>query len=248
MSSIASQTKSFLKTVSIALLIAMSFRSLLFDPFNIPSGSMKPNLQIGDYVFVNKASYGYSRYSFPFGLMPFEGRIFATAPKRGDIVVFRVPQSPQIFFIKRLIGLPGDEIQFKHGSLFLNGKKVKRELKGTYVDPDSGQVMTKYLETININKNSKKTKSYEILDDIPFHELDNTEKLVIPKNHYFFAGDNRDHSGDSRISQKIGGIGFVHEKFIMGKASMILFSTKAKLWEVWAWISKMDFSRFLIFT
>ncbi len=234
------ETMATVKSFGIALLIALMFRSLLFDPFNIPSGSMKPTLLIGDYVFVNKFSYGYSRFSFPFGLAPFSGRIFKSEPKRGDIVVFRLPQNHNIFYIKRLIGLPGDEVRFKSGQVFINGQAVKREEMGFFKDPDTGNIMTQYQETMDNGV------SYKVLDDIPFHELDNTPKFVVPEKHYFFSGDNRDHSGDSRITAEQGGIGFVHEKYLLGRASMVFFSSKAKLWEFWAWLSKMDFKRFFI--
>ncbi len=222
------------RTGLIAVLLALSVRTFLFEPFNIPSGSMRPTLEIGDYLFVSKPSYGYSRFSFPFGAAPIEGRVWADgkAPQRGDVVVFKLPHDTSVDYIKRVIGLPGDTIQVINGRLYINRKMVKREaLGGLQKIEEAGRdlTVTKYLETL---PNGIVHYIYEISDDQP---LDNTEAFKVPEGHYFMMGDNRDNSLDSRVMN--GGVGFVPEENMVGRASMIFFSTNgtAGLAEFWKW-------------
>src|SRR4029450_10646119 len=173
-------TGSFMETVRTiiyAVLIAIVVRTVGYEPFNIPSGSMKPTLLIGDYLFVAKWSYGYSRYSLPLGLDLFGGRIFASSPQRGDVAVFKLPNDPNVDYIKRIIGLPGDQIQVKEGILYINGQAVQRQKIADYVD-DSGERLTQYIETL---PNGVQHRILERSDDAP---LDNTDVYVVPPGHY----------------------------------------------------------------
>jgi signal peptidase I len=208
-----------LKAMAVAAIIALLIRSFLFEPFNIPSGSMFPTLLVGDYLFVEKYSYGYSRYSFPGDFIPFEGRIMESQPKRGDVIVFRQPKHPEIDYIKRLIGLPGDKIQMKEGRLYINGKIVPRDFQGTenFKDEDAFNVYNKYIETL---PNGVKHYIYEISDEGP---LDNTDEYVVPDDMYFAMGDNRDASLDSRVQDQVG---FVPAENLVGRAAFIFYSTE----------------------
>lgn len=228
------------KTAMIAVLLALLIRSLLFEPFNIPSGSMKPTLLVGDYLFVNKPAYGYSRYSFPFGLAPIEGRIMVKEPKRGDVVVFKKPSQPSINYIKRLIGLPGETIQVRKGLLYIDGKRVPRELVGVKeVADDYGNTrdVSEYIETL---PGGAKHSIYEDGDD---EVLDNTQVYKVPEGHYFMMGDNRDHSEDSRVTNAVGPVPF--ENFV-GRAEFLFFSTNghASLFEIWKWPWSIRYDRF----
>lgn len=227
--------KGFLKSFLLALLLAMTFRTFLYEPFHIPSGSMKPNLLIGDYIFVSKFSYGYSRYSIPFGPPLFEGRIWETLPKRGDIVVFKQPGREGINFIKRLIGLPGDRIQVTQGVLYINGEPVPKKQDGTFID-SNGEEIDQYIETLDNGV------SYRVLDDTPHGKLDNTDVYVVPEGHYFFLGDNRDNSQDSRVLSMVG---YVPKEHLVGRAEVIFFSSTATWWKVWTWFTDLNPSRFL---
>ena len=224
-----------------AILLAVFFRSFFFEPFHIPSGSMKGNLLVGDYIFVSKMSYGYSRYSFPFGLPIFEGRIMGAPPERGDVIVFRLPKNPRIDYIKRLVGLPGERIQMKDGVLFINGAAVKKEpMNEDFVDKDNPEFLQRirqYKETL------PNGKSYVVLDETAFGEVDNTQEYRVPAGHYFFMGDNRDNSTDSRYLDKVG---FVPYENLVGKAEIIVFSTdgSARFWEVWKWLPSLRLDRF----
>ncbi len=194
----------FAKTVFWAGLIALFLRTLTYEPFNIPSGSMIPTLLVGDYLFVSKFSYGYGEYSFPFDLIHFDGRLLGTPPQRGDVVVFRPPGEPEVDFIKRVIGLPGDRIQMKSGILYINGEAVKRERIEDYIDKDdrfSGPI-PQYIETL---PNGVSHRIIELAGDEG--ELDNTPTYVVPDGHYFMMGDNRDGSNDSRPWDRLSGIG-----------------------------------------
>jgi signal peptidase I len=208
-----------LKAMAFAAVIALFIRSFLFEPFNIPSGSMFPTLLVGDYLFVAKYSYGYSKYSFPGDFFPIQGRFFESQPKRGDVAVFRQPKHPEIDYIKRIIGLPGDRIQVKEGRLYINGKIVPRDFQGTenFKDEDTFNVYSKYEETL---PNGVKHNIYEISDDGP---LDNTTEYEVPKNMYFAMGDNRDASLDSRVQDQVG---FVPAENLIGRAAFIFYSTE----------------------
>lgn len=228
------------ETVSVviqALLLALVIRTFLFQPFSIPSGSMRPTLLEGDYLFVTKWAYGYSNHSFPFSPPMFSGRIFGSSPERGDVVVFKYPPQPSLDYIKRLIGLPGDSVQMREGQLFINGVAVPRELVGTIDNPDITEMnrpVEVYRETL------PNGVSYETLDIAPNSIGDNTREFVVPAGHYFMMGDNRDNSSDSRF-----GVGYVPEENLVGRANLIFFSIAggASPLEVWKWPAEVRFSR-----
>ena len=227
------------KIVLHALILAMIVRVFLYQPFNIPSGSMKSNLLIGDYLFVSKFSYGYSRYSFPFGINLFEGRLLAGQPKRGDVAVFRLPRDPNIDYIKRVIGLPGDKIQMLEGILYINGNAVPKKRIGNFTDTDlngNQHIVDKYEETL---PNGIK---YTVLDRTPHGALDNTNEFIVPPGHYFMMGDNRDDSLDSRAMSEVGMVPY--ENFI-GRAEIIFFSAnqEASWLKVWTWPLTTRWSR-----
>ena len=220
-----------IKVIVQALLIALVFRTLLFHPFNIPSGSMMPTLLVGDYLFVSKFSYGYSRYSFPIDLSFIEGRIWEGVPERGDVVVFRLPRDPQTDYIKRVIGLPGDKIQVRNGVVHINGEAVTRERVDDYVGdgPFNQPVsMPRYRETL------PNGVSYMTMDLTPNGDKDNTDVYEVPPEHYFMMGDNRDNSTDSRFLDMVG---FVPAENLVGRAEMIFFSVDedSPAWAFWNW-------------
>lgn len=226
-----------IKVVIQALLIAFVIRTFLFQPFNIPSGSMYPTLKIGDYLFVSKLSYGYGKYSFnftipgvglKFGPMPFDGRIvMAETPERGDVVVFKLPSDQETDYIKRVIGLPGDRIQVREGELYINGEAVKREPVAPFVDP---QGEGHGLPVPQIRETLPNGVSYNTLDSQPRSGGDNTGEFLVPAGHYFMMGDNRDNSLDSRFQ-----VGFVPYENLVGRAEVIFFSfdVNTRLWEFW---------------
>ena len=227
----------FIKTIIMAGALALGFRSLLFEPFNIPSGSMIPTLLVGDYLFVSKYSYGYSRYSFPLSLAPFDGRIFEMPPKRGDVAVFRQPQNESIAFIKRIVGLPGDRIQVVNGVLRINDVAVKRDRKGFATASDGYNLIrfTVYQETL------PNGKSYMIQERSDDDLLDNTNVFLVPEGHYFMIGDNRDNSRDSRTTS----VGMVPAENLVGRADRLFFSHngKARIWEFWKWPFAIRYGR-----
>ena len=229
----------FWETVSIivqALLLAVVLRTFLYQPFSIPSGSMKPTLLVGDYLFVSKFSYGYSRYSLPFAPDLFDGRIWATEPKRGDIAVFKYPPNTNIDYIKRVIGLPGDKIQMFGGVLYLNGKPVKRErAPENYIDDETGLgPVPVFIETL------PNGVSYRTLDINPQSLGDDTQVFEVPEGHYFMMGDNRDNSADSRFE-----VGFVPFENFVGRASVIFFSIRDESHPlaIWTWPSDLRTDR-----
>ncbi|HTK13259.1 MAG TPA: signal peptidase I [Xanthobacteraceae bacterium] len=212
-----------------ALVIAIIIRTFLFQPFNIPSGSMKDTLLVGDYLFVSKYSYGYTHYSIPFSPPLFHGRIFGSQPNRGDVVVFRLPKDDSVDYIKRVIGLPGDKIQMINGLLYINGTAVKRERVKDFVDDDEGNVHVKqWRETL------PNGVSYTTLDLVENSFADNTPVYTVPADHYFMMGDNRDNSTDSRFLSHVGYVPFEN---IIGRAQLIFFSVAdgAPAWQIWRW-------------
>jgi signal peptidase I len=225
--------------IIMAILIAVTFRSFIYEPYKIPSSSMKPTLIIGDCVFVSKFAYGFNRASLPFSipLLP-EKRIFALQkPERGDVIVFRGPRDTNTY-IKRLIGFPGDKIQIINGLVYINGFEVERKEHGSFYDEDEDRHIRKYVETL------PNGKSYEVLDRANT-ELDNTDIFVVPSNHYFFLGDNRDQSQDSRVLD--GSIGYVDAKYLVGKADMIFFSAKSSILILWNFFQDINFKRSFMF-
>jgi len=226
----------FLKTLAIALLCAGIVRSFFFEPFHIPSSSMKPNLLIGDYIFVAKYSYGYSRYSFPFAPNLFEGRKWKTAPQRGDVAVFRLPSNPNINYVKRVIGLPGDKIQMRDDVLFINNVAVEKIADGSFFDSDD-QVE---IEIKKFIENLPEGKQVKILDQRPDSAQDNTGTYEVPAGHYFMMGDNRDNSQDSRFLTQVG---YVPEENLVGRATIIFFSNGRPTWEFWQWPNSIRFNR-----
>ncbi|MGX5804094.1 signal peptidase I [Bradyrhizobium sp. Arg314] len=224
-----------------ALLLALVIRTLLFQPFSIPSGSMRPTLLEGDYLFVTKWSYGYSRYSLPFGPDLFSGRVWGSEPKRGDVVVFKFPPDPSVDYIKRVVGLPGDKIQIKDGQLFINDVGVPRVKTGQIENPDITEVpqpVDVYRETL------PNGVSYDTLDLTPNSIGDNTREWTVPAGNYFMMGDNRDNSSDSRFT-----VGFVPAENLVGRANLIFFSIagKASPLEIWKWPSLMRAGRLFQF-
>ncbi len=235
------ELQEFFRTALIAVVLALLIRSFLYEPFNIPSGSMKPTLEVGDYLFVNKPAYGYSRYSFPFGIVPIAGRLWAKEPARGDVVVFKLPSNTRVDYIKRVIGMPGDKIQVRSGRLYINDERVQREPIGLTKDADDAEggtvAMVEYIETL---PDGVMHRIYEESDD---EVLDDTGVFEVPDGHYFMMGDNRDNSQDSRVT---GMVGFVPLENIVGQADFIFFSTNgyAQIFEVWKWPWTMRYDRF----
>lgn len=220
------------------VVLPLLIRSFLYSPFHIPSGSMKSTLLIGDYIFVSKFSYGYSRYSLPLSPDLFEGRIWFTPPKRGDVIVFRLPSTPSEDYIKRLIGLPGDTIQVKHGIVYLNGQALPREYIDNFEDKDFyGEpiIAKRYRETL------PNGVSYTVLDEKEHGSLDDTDVYTVPQGHYFFMGDNRDNSLDSRVLEVVG---YVPEENLVGHAERIFISAEPPFWMIWRWVSTLRLERF----
>ncbi len=229
-----------LKTLFYALVIAVIIRSLLIQPFYIPSSSMESTLLVGDRLFVTKYSYGFSRHSFPFSPPIFKGRVLDNMPKRGDIVVFKTPFDNRTDYIKRLIGLPGDTIQFIEGDLYLNNNLLLKTLL------ENNKTLYCGNQKINVAMFEEKiatNKSYIISyrKDISYK---NSDKYLVPENHYFFLGDNRDCSKDSRF---LSDVGYVHHDNLVGKAQYLFFSSDSKqgsIFQFWKWPKIIRYDRF----
>ena len=229
-----------LKTIIYAVLIALVVRTVAFEPFNIPSGSMIPTLLVGDYLFVSKYSYGYSRHSLPLSLPIIPGRVFMSPPERGDVAVFKLPSDNSTDYIKRIIGLPGDRIQMRGGRLFINGDQVKRRRIEDFVSTNGYGRITRVAQFVETLPNGRNHRILELSDR---GELDNTKVYTVPERHYFAMGDNRDNSLDSRVES---GVGFVPVENLVGRAEILFFSTNgaARWWEFWRWPGSMRFHRF----
>ncbi|UNF29564.1 signal peptidase I [Bartonella krasnovii] len=224
-----------------ALLLAAFIRTLFFQPFSIPSGSMRPTLLVGDYLFVSKYAYGYSHFSIPFSPPLFSGRIWASQPKRGDVVVFRLPSNPKIDYIKRVIGLPGDRIQIRQSVLYINDKAVSRHFMGEIDNSDITEVnypVEVYRETLPNGVH------YDTLDLAFIPKVDDTKVFEVPQGHYFMMGDNRDNSDDSRLD-----VGYVPEENLIGRASVIFFSISngSSAWQIWRWPFDVRWKRLFSF-
>ncbi len=231
------------RTLIYAVLIAVFVRTIAYEPFNIPSGSMIPTLLVGDYLFVSKFSYGYSRFSLPLSPNVFSGRILERSPQRGDVAVFKRPPEDRTDFIKRIVGLPGDRIQVVDGVLHINGEAVKRERVEDFVDRDpSGNVVraAQYMETL---PNGKSHLIIERFGDAG--PLDNTAEFTVPEGHYFAMGDNRDNSADGRGNGRDAW--FVPAENLIGRAEFLFYSTdgSARWWEFWRWPFATRYGRIL---
>ena len=236
-----------IRTIIYAIAITILFRTFFYEPFNIPSGSMKPNLLIGDYLFVSKPSYGYSRYSLPLSLPLIPGRILSTPPERGDVAVFHNPIESRDF-IKRIVGLPGDRIQMIKGILHINGTAVKKEPIGTWADLDikhAGEKLGRNYayEILAYKETLPNGRSYTVLESAGDEgQVDNTAVFTVPKGHYFGMGDNRDNSTDSRTLSQVG---FIAEENFIGEAKILFFSSDRAFswWQIWDLGKKIRFDR-----
>jgi len=231
------------KTVVWAVVIAVLIRSFLFEPFTIPSGSMVPTLLVGDFVFVSKYSYGYSRYSFPFGVVPIGDRVWKSEPSRGDVAVFRLPTNPSENYIKRLVGLPGDRIQMKVGILHINGEAIRRD-PGETCRAKAGGAEADKTGYVEVMPGGRKHCIFERSDR---DELDNTPEFLVPAEHYFAMGDNRDNSIDSRYRASDGSrpVGFIPAANLVGRAEIVWLSVDEDLrwYQVWRWPFALRFGR-----
>lgn len=218
-------------SILLTILVALVFRSFILEPFHIPSGSMKDTLLVGDYIFVAKYAYGYSRYSFPFALplvLDKETRVFYRQPQAGDVVVFRPPHDPRVNYIKRIIGLPGDTVQLKKGIVYVNNVPLSRKHLSNFVEQGPYSIITESERYLEILTNGQK---HDILtDNIIDNPADNTPIYKVPQNHFFVMGDNRDHSHDSRY---INSVGFIPAKNLVGKALIVVFSVTGTGDESW---------------
>lgn len=229
-----------IRVVVEALLIALVIRTFMFQPFNIPSGSLIPTLLIGDYLFVSKYSYGYSKHSFPFSVGPFEGRFWGSEPEQGDIAVFKLPKDNETDYIKRVIGRPGDRVQMIDGRLHVNGQILKKEADGFVEDRDPfGRLVRvpRYKETL------PNGVTYNVIERGGDRDYwDNTVEYTVPSGHFFMMGDNRDNSTDSRDLKSVGYVPYVN---FVGKAQMIFFSIEegAQAWQLWTWPQTVRWGR-----
>ena len=229
-----------IKTLIYAIIIAILIRSLIIQPFYIPSSSMEPNLLVGDRLFVTKYSYGYSKHSFPFSPPIFKNRIFSKKPERGDVVVFKTPADNRTDYIKRLIALPGDKIQFISSNLYLNNSEI---IKSRISSKDKIYCGNRIIDVYTFEEilpNGKKFNTVYLKNET----LENSDLYIVPNKHYFFLGDNRDCSKDSRF---LSSVGYVHEDNLVGKARFIFFSSDkliGSFFEFWKWNESIRFDRF----
>tara|TARA_A100001011_G_scaffold22821_1_gene22813 strand:- start:629 stop:1363 length:735 start_codon:yes stop_codon:yes gene_type:complete len=229
-----------LKTLFYALIIALIIRSLIIQPFYIPSSSMEPNLLVGDRLFVTKYSYGYSKHSFPFSPPIFNDRILFKEPKRGDVVVFKTPSDNRTDYIKRLIGLPGDKVQFINSNLFLNSSEI---IKSRIKNPSKIFCGNKTIDVWTFEELLPSGKIYKTVY-LKNYTFQNSDPFIVPENHYFFLGDNRDCSKDSRY---LSSVGYVHKNNLVGKARFIFFSSDKSIGSIfsfWKWDKSLRFNRF----
>lgn len=226
------------RTIFYAVVIALLVRTFAYEPFNIPSASMYPTLLEGDYLFVSKFSYGYSRYSLPFSLPLISGRIFFSEPERGDVAVFKRPTDNKTDYIKRIVGLPGDRIQVMNGILHVNGEPVGRVRTEDFIDENRYGEFSRRIQYEETLPNGVKHRILEISDRRP---MDNTEIYTVPEGHYFGMGDNRDQSQDSRF---IHHVGFIPRENLVGRAEFLFFSVNGDIWKFWRWPSSLRFNRF----
>ena len=229
-----------IKTLFYALIIALIIRSLIIQPFYIPSSSMEPNLLVGDRLFVTKYTYGYSKHSFPFSPAVINNRIFFSEPNRGDVIVFKTPTDNRTDYIKRLIGLPGDKVQFIDTNLYINNVEVLRSKKFNDKKIFCGQRSINTFLFEEILPNGKKYDSVYSKD----YTYKNSDQFIVPKDHYFFLGDNRDCSKDSRF---LSSVGYVHKNNLVGKARFIFFSSDrsvGSIFSFWKWPKSIRFDRF----
>jgi signal peptidase I len=238
--SAAAETLEIVKTVVLALLIALALRVVLFQPNTIPSSSMEPNLLTGDYMLVSKFDYGWSRHSVPLSPPLPAGRLNGHLPQRGDVIVFRLPRDITQTYVKRLIGLPGDRIQVSGGQVSVNGRPIPQAADGRTRDPDSPEItVTRVWETLPDGRR------YLTFDRGPDHDGDDTPEFIVPEGHVFAMGDNRDNSLDSRWAPMVGGVGFVPQDNLIGRARMVLVSWRAgaSLFRPWTWVTRFDAGR-----
>ncbi len=231
-----------IRTIAYAVIAAMVVRTVGLEPFNIPSGSMIPTLLVGDYLFVSKYAYGYSKYSLPWDIDLFSGRLFGSGPERGDVAVFKLPRDNETDYIKRIVGLPGDRIQVKGGLLYVNDVPVERRQIENFTFDDvygRSRSIAQYEEIL------PNGATHHTLDANPNGNLDNTDVYNVPAGHYFAMGDNRDNSLDSRIDNAYSGVGFIPAENLVGRAEFIFYSTNgaAEIWEIWKWGEATRFER-----
>ena len=218
-----------LKSISLAVFIALIIRSFFAEPFNIPSGSMKPNLLVGDFIFVSKWSYGFSKHSLPFSIPLIPGKIFSKLPERGEVVVFKTPADNRTDYIKRVIGLPGDRIQIINGKIIINDVLILRKKLNDFIDTDKNSS----IKRVRKYKEYFFNKEIEVLDIMDQGIVDNTNLYIVPEGHFFVMGDNRDNSQDSRFTSVVG---YIPIENLIGKAQFIFFSLEnSRFLELWKW-------------